>query len=808
VDDLGDPDYSKGSMKRALVPALAFILFGLALLLGWAAFHRIPGKQALPPGPPSSAGPWSDPAWTSTPQGTPAIVVDYPEEGSIFPPEITPPMFIWHDGTKAGSWRMDVEFSDGSPTLHLPLTGDPPRVGEIDARCVAESNEPPRLAPQWATARSWTPDSQTWETIKTHSIEKPATAVLTGLAAAGIPNVISRGRVSFLTSRDPVGAPIFYRDVPLMPAKQEKGVIQPIAKRAQPLIAWRLRNVAQPRSRLLLENLATCANCHSFSSDGKTLAMDLDGPENDKGAYVIAPIEPKMSIRDEHVMSWNSYSGGPEGFKTIALMSQISPDGRFVVSTVNEAMHVVNFADYRFLQVFYPTRGIIAYYDRKTRRIQALPGADDPRYVQANAVWTPDGKDLIFLRAEAKDPFPKDRKRATYAGDPNETPIHYDLYRMPFADGQGGRAMPIPGGSGNGRSNSFPKVSPNGRWIVFVQSKNGLLMRPDSELYILPIEGGTPRRMRCNTTKMNSWHSFSPNGRWMVFSSKCRSPYTQMFLTHLDDDGRDSPPILIPDATAANRAVNIPEFVNIPPDGLLKIDVPAAELYRLLDLGIELAEKGRNDEAIDSFRKALAADPRFEMAHYQLGVVLARCGRPDEAIDHYRKLLETNPRHSRAHNNLGVLLVNQRRLDEAITHYRAALDIDPSHAGCHANLAVVLDSRGQSDEAMLHYRKAVELGGGVGVHYEFGRALARRQRFHEAVTEFQASVAGDPRWAEAHNNLGNALLLVGRAAEAITQFQLALELKPDYPLARSNLEKARAAAADSLEPTPPQRPLP
>jgi len=54
---------------------------------------------------------------------------------------------------------------------------------------------------------------------------------------------------------------------------------------------------------------------------------------------------------------------------------------------------------------------------------------------------------------------------------------------------------------------------------------------------------------------MNSWHSFSPNGRWLVFSSKSLSPYTQMFLTHVDEEGRDSPPILIENSTAANRAV-------------------------------------------------------------------------------------------------------------------------------------------------------------------------------------------------------------------------------------------------------------
>ena len=124
--------------------------------------------------------------------------------------------------------------------------------------------------------------------------------------------------------------------------------------------------------------------------------------------------------------------------------------------------------------------------------------------------------------------------------------------------GLGGRPEPIAGASANGMSNTFPKVSPDGRWIVFVQARNGLLMRPDSKLYIVPARGGKARPMVCNTSLMNSWHSFSPNGRWLVFSSKSWSPYTRMFLTHIDKDGRDSPPILIDNTTAANRAVNIP----------------------------------------------------------------------------------------------------------------------------------------------------------------------------------------------------------------------------------------------------------
>ena len=393
---------------------------------------------------------------------------------------------------------------------------------------------------------------------------------------------------------------------------------------------------------------------------------------------------------------------------------------------------------------------------------------------------------------------------ATYAGDPNETPMQYDLYRIPFNGGRGGRPEPIEAASATAAAIPFPKVSPDGRWIVFVQCRNGLLMRPDSQLYILPIEGGTPRRMRCNTSRMNSWHSFSPNGRWMVFSSKSRSPYTQMFLTHLDEEGRDSPAILIPNATAANRAVNIPEFVNIPSDGLLKIDVPAAEMYRLLDLGKELARSGRNEAAIDCYVEALAIDPHYDKAHYELGVVLTACGRPDEAVEHYREVLKTDPRDAPTHNNLAVLLVAQGRLDEALTHYRAALEGEPDHAGYHDNFAVALEKHGDRDEAMRHYRKAVELGGGDWAHFNFGIALARQEKFVAAAAEYQSALAGNPQWAEAENNLGDALFALHRFADAAKHFERAVQLRPDYPLARGNLQKARTAVdAASVQPVPP-----
>ena len=270
---------------------------------------------------------------------------------------------------------------------------------------------------------------------------------ISGFTEQDAKHAVSSGRVTIRTSKDPVGAPIFYRDVPLMPSETEKGIIKPLAANAIPLIIGACATSASPRAAWCLKDMYTCANCHSFSRDGKTMGMDMDGPANDKGLYALVPVQQQMTINTTDMVNWNPSQDRQFGLNRVGFMSQVSPDGKYVVTTVNTAdrapqnnYYVVNFKDYRFLQVFYPTRGILAWYSRETGQREPLPGADDPRYVQTDGVWSPDGSYLVFARAEAKEPYPPDGKMAAYANDPEEVQVQYDLYRVPFNGGQGGPA--------------------------------------------------------------------------------------------------------------------------------------------------------------------------------------------------------------------------------------------------------------------------------------------------------------------------------------------------------------------------------
>lgn len=752
-------------------PYLLAFLLGSTTVLTWVVGEKAVAHGAA--GDPPSA----------------AIAIDYPPASAILPPELPPIAFRWRDAANgAARWRISIAFADGSPAVEVETEGARMQVGEIDRRCISELNEIPTLTPEEAAGRIWVPGEALWAEIKKHSTGHAATIAITGYESRAATRAVSTGRSSFTTSEDPVGAPIFYRDVPLIPASSN-GQLGILPKDAIGFIKWRLRDLAKPSSRTLLEGMLTCANCHSFSADGKKLGLDVDGPANDKSLYAVVPVQPVTTVNNRDVMRWNTPANQPGGRKLrAAFMSQVSPDGRYVLTTIDErdAAHMNRvigledkyylavYRDYRFGQVFFPTRGMLAWLDLATGSVRPLPGADDPRYVQTDGVWSRDGKWIVFARAKAITAFPPGAPLAQFANDPRETQIQYSLYRMPFNEGRGGEPTPIAGAADNGMSNSFPKITPDGRWVIFVKAHSGQLMRPDSQLYIVPSGGGEARLMKCNTRLMNSWHSISPNGRWMVFSSKARSPYTQLYLTHLDRDGNDSPPILIENTQASNRAANIPEFVNVSPDAFQKLEVPAADFYRVFDAASELMSKGKIAEALPEWRKAVELDPEDEKARVNLGIAMDHEGLLNEADEQFQKAIELAPEHAEAYDNLARDLLLRGNLDDAIQTYSKGLGIEPNNAGAQANLGTAYYQKGRLPEAIEHCERALALDKAVpDAHNTLGLAYSRMGRLEEALGHLRIAVADNPSSLQYQYNLGRVLAQAGKFEEAIPHMERA-----------------------------------
>lgn len=695
------------------------------------------------------------------------LAITYPRDGTIFPPDIVAPTFLWTDGTGASDrWHVVVRDDTGAPILH-----------------------------ETVTATRWRPAEDRWREIKNRSRERDAEVIVAGVAQARPTTVLSAARIRVRTSRDPVGDALFYREVPLPFLKAVQDPAQ---------IRWRFGTVDQEAGPpVVLQNLPVCGNCHSFADDGSVLGLDVDYG-NDKGAYGIIPVSAHMVLDDEKIITWADYKR-EDGELTFGLLSRVSPTGRYVVSTVKDRSVFVALPDLLISQLFFPIKGILVLYDRETRTFAPLPGADDPRYVQSNAVWSPDGRTLVFARAPAYRTERLEQKNSALIDEKDvpeftveRRPFRYDLYRIPFNDGKGGTAEPLRGASHNGRSNFFPKYSPDGKWIVFCQADSYMLLQPDSELYIVPAEGGTARRLRYNTARMNSWHSWSSNSRWLVFSSKVNTPYTQLFLTHIDEEGNDSPPVLLERFTAPDRAANIPEFVRLPGNAIAEIREQFLDAYSFLRAGLANEHTGDHRGAERAYRRGLEIEPENAELRNALGWTLFQTGRTSEAVAEYRRAIAANPRSVKAHNNLALALVELGRLDEAATHFRRSLELEPK-AEIYSDLGFVLARLGRQDEATALYRKALALDPDCpSAHVNLAVAAVQRGAFAEAERHYRRALPRRPT-AETHNGLGYTLLRRGRTAEAVAEFRRAIEKDATFLPAYTNLADALVAAGQLAE---------
>ncbi len=698
-------------------------------------------------------------------EGEFGVEILYPEDETLFPPDIASPTFRWEsNATVADKWFLEVSFSDGK----APITA------------VSQGTD-------------WTPTDEQWEAMKARCLDRPAWLTVEGLRGDGPQEATAKGRVSFSTSRDEVGAPIFYREVhlPFLEAVRDPATF----------IRWRFGHVGMTEQPpVVLEGLPNCANCHSFSADGSVLAMEVDSA-NDKGSYVIAPVDEEMVFDNSKIMTWSDYKREDEE-PTFGLLAQISPDGRYVICMVKDRSVFVPRPSLDFSQLFFPIRGILVYYDRATKQFAALPGADDPELVQANPTWSPDGQYIVFARQKAH--YLKNlRNKHAMLLTPEEcrefleegAKFQYDLYRVPFNEGRGGEPFAIEGASANGMSNYFPKYSPDGKWIVFCKARSFMLLQPDSELYIIPAAGGEARRLRGNTRRMNSWHSWSPNGKWLVFSSKANSAYTQLFLTHIDPDGLSTPAVLLSRFTAPNTAANIPEFVNTRPGAIKRIGENFLDDRSFSRAAYIKMILGDIDGAERTYRTAVKLNPENANVHFNLATILIEKRRLSEAGFHCREALRIDPEAFEAHLNLGRILVDMGKLDEATEHLREAIRLRPNDALAAYHLASALEQKEQYGAAVRYYAISVENRPDLLPALLSLASIRATAPFHdlrggEEAVELAKKACEQTRFSDAWalDVLAAAEAELGRYSEAVRTATMALQL------ARSLRDQKRADA--------------
>jgi tetratricopeptide (TPR) repeat protein len=140
---------------------------------------------------------------------------------------------------------------------------------------------------------------------------------------------------------------------------------------------------------------------------------------------------------------------------------------------------------------------------------------------------------------------------------------------------------------------------------------------------------------------------------------------------------------------------------------MMKIDVPAAESYRLFDLAVEVTAKGQLEAGIAQWKKVLEMDPGNAKALNNLGYALSQQGNLAEGLTQFQKALEVDPDFSLAQNNLGTGLLYEDKLDEAIPHLQRAMELNPAYAKTYETFISSLDWPANPPPADLRPEDAV-----------------------------------------------------------------------------------------------------
>ena len=190
-------------------------------------------------------------------------------------------------------------------------------------------------------------------------------------------------------------------------------------------------------------------------------------------------------------------------------------------------------------------------------------------------------------------------------------------------------------------------------------------------------------------------------------------------------------------------------------------------------------------------------------------------GRLEAAEEGYRSVLAEDPDNADALHMLGALHLNTGDAAGAEELIVRAIEIRPDDTRFHNSHGIVLRTLERYEDARTAFERSLAAAPDNPEAYaNLGALLLDRKRYEEAAFTLRKAMIYQPDHITACNNLGRALLWLDQAEEAIGLFQAVLHMQPDHVMALTNLgvglnmagdhEAAREAFERAIEIDPAQ----
>ncbi|MDR1937162.1 MAG: hypothetical protein LBQ73_01515 [Tannerellaceae bacterium] len=288
------------------------------------------------------------------------------------------------------------------------------------------------------------------------------------------------------------------------------------------------RNLETFSEKLIIKNDMTgynCINCHSFcKGDPQQMMLHM------RAAYGATYIAANGRIQKLNT-------------KTDSTVSNMTypywhPSGRYIATSVNDIKQFFHSVKEKKMEVFDLESDVIVY-DVANKRILSAASILTKDAFETFPSFSPGGEWLYYCSAPAL-PMP-----ASYDS------IRYGICRVPFDAAQGRIGSPIDTlVRADVHSASFPRLSPDGRFLMYTETAYGQfpIWHKDADIRMIKLSDGSQADMSLlNSDDTDSYHSWSRNSRWVVVSSRRENGlYTFPYFAHIDASGRPSKPFLLP----------------------------------------------------------------------------------------------------------------------------------------------------------------------------------------------------------------------------------------------------------------------
>lgn len=313
-----------------------------------------------------------------------------------------------------------------------------------------------------------------------------------------------------------------------------------------------------------------CINCHNFQNYSTRRMLFHVRGKHGGTVFIHDGKAEKLDMKVDSVLSNSVYPSW-------------HPEKPWVVFSSNQTGQVFHMINKDKIEVVDYGSDLV-FFDAEKREIRNILRTRDE--LETFPCWSPDGKSVFYCSAAVpafheKSDLDRQDIISNIYGE-----VRYNLMSIPFDPAT--RTFGTPrlemDCAAVGKSAAVPRVSPDGRYVVFTLSDFGQfhIWHSSSDLYLKDLQSGEIRPLsEANSSNVDSYHSWSSNGRWIVFSSRRDDgSYTRPYFSYIDKNGQSHKAFILPQLDPEQnilltKSYNVPELtrdaVQTTPEQLKKV---------------------------------------------------------------------------------------------------------------------------------------------------------------------------------------------------------------------------------------------